>query len=173
MKTIKTILLALVTLVCYSNVNNASAQVNLGVGVSYGSEAEEAGLNIRGGYLAGERLNLRADANFFGNRTAGTATTRWRDVNLNGTYWLRTGERFIFYPLAGLNITTVRTETTVTEPDGAAFTRTGTDTEMGLNLGGGVAYQLNGITPFAEGKYVTGDFAQGVFTFGLYYLFNQ
>lgn len=94
-------------------------------------------------------------------------------MNLNGAYWLRTGEKFIFFPLAGLNVTTVRTETTVTEPDGAAFTRSDTDTEMGLNLGGGVAYQFNGITPFAEGKYVTGDFAQGVFNFGLYYLFNQ
>lgn len=171
MRKIRTILFALVTLVCYSNLNKATAQLNLGAGISYGTEIERAGLNLRGGYLVGDRLNIRGDGNFFRTRTTGSTRTRWQGVNLNASYWLRTGERFIVYPLAGLNVTTLETRTNIEEP--VRGTVVEAETEMGLNLGGGIAYQMNCITPFAEGKYVTGDFGQGVFNFGLFYLFNQ
>lgn len=168
----KTIILAIVTLVCYSIVNNVHAQFNLGAGVSYGTDIEKAGLDLRAGYLMGDRFNLRADANIFGNRVSGATDTRWSGYNLNGSYWVRAGERLVIYPMAGLNATTVRTETTTNEPDGV-FVSTDRETELGVNLGGGIGYQFNGLMPFAEGKYVTGDFNQGVYTIGLLYLFNQ
>ena len=49
----------------------------------------------------------------------------------------------------------------------AHFSNGGSDTEAGFNLGGGVRFLLDRISPFIEVKTVVGDADQSVLTFGM------
>ncbi len=140
---------------------NLSAQTSLGGGVSYGSEIDEPGINIRGGAMLGDNFRISGDLNYFFPGDDGFYDVDVWGLNFNGAFILPSNEGLYVYPLAGLNITTIKSELGDFED---------TRTEMGLNLGGGLGVNLGAVTPFIEGKYVISDYDQAVVSVGL--LFN-
>lgn len=144
-----------------------SAQISAGGGLSFGSEIETVGLNLRGGYVIENQFNVGMDFNFFAPKKSGPAKVGWVGVNVNAAYWFQATDELTLYPLVGLNISSIRATANY-----LGATSSNRQTEIGLNLGGGVMYKIDNIAPFIEGKYVVSEFDQAVFSLGVLFLIN-
>tara|TARA_B100001109_G_scaffold99914_1_gene81508 strand:- start:479 stop:997 length:519 start_codon:yes stop_codon:yes gene_type:complete len=147
------------------------SQINAGVGIEYGSEVEEAGLDLRVGYLLNEQWNLVADFNFFflDNDSRYIERNYWNELNLNAHYYFLTQEKLVSpYALGGLGLTFVGYE----YDDHPAFNdREYSNSEIGLNVGGGLDVNVHeNFKPFFEVKYLLiDDYDQGEIALGLKY----
>lgn len=148
-----------------------SSQINAGIGLDYGSEVEEAGLDVRLGYKLDNQWNLVGDASLFflDNDQRFVECRYWNEINVNAHYYFLTEEQVISpYGLAGLGFTFVGTE----YDDHPAFGDSEfDDSELGLNLGGGIDFNVNErLKPFAEVKYLlSDDLDQGEISVGVKY----
>lgn len=147
---------------------SAKAQLNFGGGLCYGTDIERMGLNLRGGFLINEKLNVGADLNFFFPETDGAAKASFYEINLNGYYWLEASDNILFYPLAGLNISFFSFSF-----DSPVGNISESDSEIGFNVGGGLGFKINNLTPFVEGKYIISEWDQVVLTFGVLILLDN
>lgn len=82
------------------------------------------------------------------------------EVNFNGNYYFYSQDIFSFYGLGGLNFAR------------ASYNGPGDndwdDTEIGLNLGGGINFELGKtVVPFSELRFTIGDYDQFVISGGL------
>ena len=126
-------------------------QARVGGGLSYGTEIEEMGLNLTGEFFLKDIVALTPEINYFFTDNNVTFWTFNADVH----YYFNKSSQASFYGLAGLNFASISNNNN-------------SNTELGLNLGAGVNFELNkSFTPFAQIKLVTGDADQGVFSFGL------
>ena len=126
-------------------------QARVGGGLSYGTEIEEMGLNLTGEFFLKDKVALTPEINYFFTDNNITFWTFNADVH----YYFNKSSQASFYGLAGLNFASISNNNN-------------SNTELGLNLGAGVNFELNkSFTPFAQIKLVTGDADQGVFSFGL------
>lgn len=80
------------------------------------------------------------------------------EVNFNGNYYFFSQEVVSFYGLGGLNL--------------ARFSYDGpggdyNDTELGLNLGAGINFEIGKVVPFSELRFTIGDYDQLVLSGGL------
>lgn len=130
-----------------------------GGGLSYGSGINNMGINLRGEILFNEQLSVSSHFNFFFGRDEGMLRHKWWAFNIDGHYYFKVDDLLFLYPLLGFNIGTVKEKW-----NGINFS----DTEIGMNLGGGLKYQFtNTITGFGEIKYVIGNADQFVVTAGV------
>jgi outer membrane immunogenic protein len=89
------------------------------------------------------------------------------EINFNGNYYFYNKDIFEFYGLAGLNYTRVK----VKEKFGNENSRS--DGEVGLNLGGGINFQIGKtFVPFSEVRLTIGEFDQFVISAGLKFNLN-
>ena len=164
--------LTLLAVVTIALTFNSFAQISAGGGLSYGSEAETIGFNLRGQYNINENIDVVGGFTFFFPKktsqnipffgTIETKSSFWT-FDIDGHYNFVINDKFSFYPLAGLNITGVSVEVDGTKDS---------DTEAGLNIGVGATYKINEqLKGFAETKYIISDFDQAVITFGVLYSF--
>lgn len=148
------------------------AQFSAGGGLSYGTEIEKFGITGKGLYTLNENIDISGALTiFFPEKSTFTnpfgpdteiKTTLW-ELNFDGHYNFPASEEFVFYPMAGINITGIRTKV---EADGSSDSDS--DTEFGLNIGAGGVYAFSEkLKGFAEIKYVISDYDQAVFTFGV------
>lgn len=150
----KLILLFAFALLAYG----ASAQIRVGGGLGYGTDISEVGLNIRGLYQINDNIGAQADFMFYfvGENLSYT------EFNVNGNYFFGT-EQFRPYALAGLNISRLKAS--------VPFFGSITDTEIGLNVGGGGMYDINDmISVFGEAKYIVSNADQLVITAGVLFM---
>lgn len=136
----------------------ASAQFRAGGGLVFGSYIETLGIQVNGNYLFDEENGVRfaGDLTFFFPNTSGIDFTRSVfAINGNGHYIFTTTESILAYALAGLNIAVEKLEY-----DSSALGRTTSDTQIGLNLGAGIEYEISIGYLYGEAKIVIGGFDQ-------------
>lgn len=135
------------------DMEEAYGNIQIGVGLIYGSEIEQPGLRVDGTYRINEDIRAEADLGFYLPDDAGNADINWFEFNINGNYIFANDPEkgFIAYALGGLNYTRVSVSS------GNFSTDNG---EVGLNLGAGAEYGLDFANLFGEFKYVLGDYDQ-------------
>lgn len=149
----------LFTLLFAAGLYAAEAQIQVGVGLGYGLEVEEIGLNLRAGY--GLNDNWRVAADYLTYFIEGSGVS-YNEINLNANYSFGT-DTFRPYGLAGLNVSTVKVE---------FLGFSSSDTEFGLNAGGGLQYFVaEKVALYGEARYVISEFDQLVIGVGVIFQF--
>ncbi len=161
MKTIKYTQIYLLAAIAFLTVNMNAQSGSIGGGLSYGSEIEEPGINLRASGALSSGIMFGADFNYFFPGDDGSFDVDVYGVNGNLSFLIHAGEVVYLYPLVGINYTSVRTEF-------VGFTET--RSEVGANVGGGFGFNFGAISPFLEYKYVISNYDQNVLTVGV--LFN-
>lgn len=172
MKTFKKALFITITFL-FLNLG-ANAQLNAGLGLDHGSAVDEFGLDLRVGYQFNEQFNVVGDFSMFFVDDGGqfVESRYWNEFNINLHYYYAVSEGiFSPYALMGLNTTFWG----IKYEDRPGFGESeNSDSEIGLNLGGGVDFNVDeNFKPFFEVKYLMiDDLNQGEITFGLKYFLN-
>lgn len=127
-------------------VNNSAIAQNdftLGGGLAYGSEVEAIGIQAGATYAFTEEISGAADFIIFF-----PDNYDWWEFNVNVHYRFFSEDNVSVYGLAGLNFVTVD------------FDQFGSDSELGLNLGGGAEFGLEFAKLYTELKYTLSNFDQ-------------
>ena len=151
----------------------------VGLNVSYGTEIKNIGIGVKGQYNFTDVIRGEASFDYFLKKDG---LSMW-DVNLNAHYLFPLGDKLKVYPLAGLSFTNWKADL-ILEWDDDIKDLIGEDLEdedlgtwseskFGVNLGGGIQYDLTDKLIFsAEAKYqLISDFDQAVFSVGVAYKF--
>ena len=165
---IQTTVIALLAFACFSL--QAQGEINVGAGLSYGSQVEELGVFFRGEYGINETWRGATSFNYFFWEDLPTVDFNWSTLNFDGHYILVDDETFQFYGLAGLNIAFLNLGFISPSP---GVTQVNKSTEFGFN--GGLGGRLNISENFAallEVKVVLGDAEQFVPLLGVIYTIN-
>lgn len=127
------------------------AGLAFGSGVGFGSLDNDLGIRVDGYYAFTEQIRGGGDFTFYFPKSEGeTDATVW-ELNFNANYIFLDEDGLLVYGLGGLNITGLNLETSITNEFGSFGGET-SETEIGLNLGGGLEYALDFADFFAEAK---------------------
>ena len=138
----------------------ATAQISVGGGLAYGENIEEIGLKLDGIYVINEEFRAGADIIYYFTEDG---ITFW-ELNLNGNYLFVEEEDLVVYALGGLNYARQSFDI-----DGM---NNPSNSEIGLNIGAGLEYDLDFAKLTPEIKYALSDFDQLVFSVGLRFPIN-
>lgn len=173
MKKLLTVGLLVIGLIFLSNTNlyaqGEAGDISVGGGLGYGTEIESIGIQAGGVYVINEQFRGAADLiYYFPNDDFGYDFT-WFEINANGHYLFVTEEDLIAYALGGLNFATLKFD----YPDGFGFNGGSvSNTEVGLNVGAGLEYNLDFAKLYAELKYALSSADQLVISAGLRFPVN-
>ena len=152
---------------------SAFAQKNtkaLGVGLAYGTQAENVGLNVRGQYFVTDNVRLEGSINYFFKHKG---LSMW-DINANGAYVFNITDKFRAYPMLGFAFTNWSSEYSTVKVNSdntkTVYVNSKNTIRLGANYGGGVEYALsNNIAAFGEirEQVLPNSYSQGVFTLGI------
>lgn len=145
--------------------NPANAQFWAGLGLFYGGDIEAIGIQANGVYVLDEErgINLAGDLTlYFPDEVPGVDVSLFT-INANGHYVFTTTETLMAYAIGGINIAIVEVGVNF----GAFGTTSASNTEIGLNAGAGVEYDIGFGYLFGEAKLVLGGFSQLVAGGGL------
>ena len=148
---------------------STTAQDNTRIGglIGYGSEIENLGFGINAEFPIAENLTIAPSFIYFlPNEESSILKTTIFELNANANYYFITDDTFGVYGLAGINYTSVKVKV---EDIGFGFgDASSSDGKIGLNIGAGTNFNLGkSWMPFAELKYVLGDFDQLVLVAGI------
>ena len=149
-------------LLCFYAVDSYS-QVRVGGGFVWSTIGDnDFGINFNGEYLITDKISGEVGVSIFFVEDIGPIDLGFWAINLDGHYYFH-GDGSGPYATAGLQIATVT---------GGFDGFSNSNTSVGLNLGGGYAWDLgNRLTPFADAKYSSeGD--QFVIRAGVRYALN-
>jgi outer membrane protein X len=139
-------------IIFFSNSNAlAQSDLNIGGGLAYGTEIEAIG--VQAGAVLGFNENLRGAGDiaiYFPDSPSGVDNSFWA-INANVHYLFMAEEATTVYGLGGLNYATSKTS-----GSGMSFS----NSEAGLNLGGGAEFGVGFGAIYLEAKYVVSDFDQ-------------
>jgi outer membrane immunogenic protein len=160
----KCIILSFFLAVCFLQ---AKAQdVSLKGGLGYAMQSEKVGV------LLGARVGLTPKIDltggfglFFPDSHTDNGGNKYKSniwmFDVDGHYNFMPGGPVKLYPLVGINFTTFKSKLNDNKY---------TNTEVGLNMGGGLAYSFTSkIDGFFEIKYILGNADQGMLGFGVFY----
>jgi opacity protein-like surface antigen len=120
-----------------------ATDIKVGGGLIYGSEVEAIGIQAGAKYGVTNEISAAADfAIYFPDNYD------WWTINVNGHYHFVTEDDKKVYGLAGLNYATIKVE---------FLGQSASDSELGLNVGGGAEFALGFGDLYAEAKYILGD----------------
>lgn len=149
-------------------INTSNAQpINVGGGLVFGTSYPHFGLKVNGTYGMDFLLkNLSASAAFtyFVPSTPSSITyNRWA-IDVDGHYKFYTLNKFDFYALAGINITSYSTKW----DDFLGDVHKTSGTKPGVNAGAGALFGISdNIKAFGEFKYIMGRYDQAEITLGV------
>ena len=134
-----------------------SAQTRVGGLLGFGSEIESLAIGGLAEFMIKENMGISPQLVFFFGKNQNEVKTSMWEINANFNYYFMQDEVDL-YGLAGLNLATWKTKTDFMFFDNYSVS----GTELGLNLGLGANFHTNNdqLLPFAELKYVIGDFDQ-------------
>ena len=134
----------------------------LGINLMYGTDIESMGVGGKVQYVFHEHWRGEGSFNYFFKHHG---RSQW-DLNLTAHYLVNLGEKFRVYPLAGPTIVNATY-------DGYAGDMDGSITKFGVNLGGGIEYDLSdNFTVGFEARYsIVSKIDQAVFGIGATYHF--
>lgn len=154
-------------------------QIDIGGGFAYGTEIKKLGIDVRGQYGITDKIDGTASFTYFfpNKEDFYGGEMKWNvwELNFDGHYIFTNSDQYAAYGLAGLNITGTHWSTNYeyTDPytgQTEKYDESDSDTDIGLNIGGGGQYNINEkIGAFGEIKYVISNYDQLVFTFGIIY----
>lgn len=154
----------------YTQAQSVDGAIRVGGHLGYGSDIESFGIGARGDYAVTQNILLAPDfMYFFGDDDFGI-DINWFDINLNGNYLIEINNPdLIPYALGGLNIA-------ITSLDCndilASICEDRSNTEIGLNVGGGLDYLMGKLVLFGELRVVLGNADQLVLMGGIKYPLN-
>ena len=137
---------------------SAQAQENTRIGgfLAYGTEIENIGIGANAEFPIMENLTISPSFIYYLPKKEYMVKVNWFEVNANANYYFINQDNLSVYALGGLNYSSVK----VSFDDAWLGSYSSSDGRFGLNLGGGVNFNLGVITPFAELKYVIIDGGQ-------------
>lgn len=131
------------------HVANQTGDVYGAASLGYGFELEEPSIGVNGYYSITEEIRAGGDLIFF---LMDTDNLNVWELNINGHYIFRDRDNLRLYGLAGIN----RIRFSWDVPDDSPFAPS-SFSETGLNIGGGVEYDLGGFLLFGEPKFTISD----------------
>ncbi len=137
--------------------HNSQAQAQIGGGLVFGFDIGTVGINVRGDIPVTDEIDVVPGFIYYFESNINIF-----EVNANGHYNFDAGDTVQPYALAGLNISHFSYDSEIL---GIGFEADGTD--VGLNLGGGINFDLGGISAFAEGRLLLGGFEDFSLTGGV------
>lgn len=157
----------LLTLFFIATITYASqAQTRIGAGLGWGSEIEELGIGINGEFFLKDNISLNPGFIFFLVDDGPFDKRNFWTFNINGNFYFHETSSVSVYGIGGLNLSTMSVEDNDFDLDDSS-------TELGINLGIGSNFDVGGaVLPYAEMKYVLGDFDQLVIFFGVKFGIN-
>lgn len=172
MKKLLTVGILVIGLTFLSNTNlyaQESGDISIGGGLGYGTEIESLGIQAGGVYVINEQFRGAADLIYYLPNDSFGWDFSWFEINANGHYLFVTEDDLIAYALGGLNISTLKYD----YPDNAFFNGGSvSESEVGLNAGAGLEYNLDFAFLYAELKYILSSADQLVATAGLRFRIN-
>jgi|AntRauTorcE11897_2_1112592.scaffolds.fasta_scaffold02283_3 opacity protein-like surface antigen len=132
--------------------------IKIGVGLAFGSGVgfasldNDLGIRVDGYYAINPNIRVGADFTFYFPKSEGEVDVTVWELNFNGNYIFLDEEGLILYGLAGINITGINVDIPSTTIGGQTFGGSSSESEFGLNLGGGVEYALDFADLFGEIK---------------------
>lgn len=182
MKKILVVLAIALASVQFSQAQTSEGDISIGGGLAFGTGVAPSlfsslnnSLGIQlGGYYTITESKLRAGLDFiyyFPDSEGGTDFKVW-ELNANAHYIFLEEEDFFVYGIGGLSITNVEISYQADEFFG--FGGDYSESEIGLNLGVGIEYNLGFANFYGEAKYgnLGGDADQLVISAGLRFLLN-
>ncbi|MEX2574021.1 MAG: hypothetical protein WD317_06975 [Balneolaceae bacterium] len=122
----------------------AEAQYTVGGGLMYGSEIEQFGIRADGFYTINEDFRIGATLGYFFPDEFNGTSFNWFDLDFNGNYFFLNEDELSLYGLGGLNFAFL----SINNDNAPNYS----ETEVGLNLGGGLEYMLDFASLFGELK---------------------
>lgn len=146
-----------------------SGDIEVGVGLVYGSEIEQPGITADGYYTINEQFRAGLGLTYFFPNDFPGGDVTWFAIDLNGNYIFHNEDKLMAYGLAGINIINASVDFDADGTDGST-----SDSEMGLNIGAGIEYTLDFADLFGEIKYggLGGDADQLAISAGLRFPIN-
>jgi hypothetical protein len=148
----------------------ASAQMNVGVGLAYGTEVEKPAIVVNGQYFVNDKVAIAPGLIFYfpekvkttsGGSTYTSKSSFWEfnaDVNY---YFVESTVRV--YAIGGLNVSSAKGSY-----KGPGIDVSSSNSEFGVNLGIGLDFKTAGkLTPFIQTKYTISDYDQLVLMGGV------
>lgn len=130
-----------------SQAQNAAGDFGIGVGVAYGFDIEEIGINAGVQYSFTNDIRTAFDFTYY---LADEGITWW-EANVNAHYFFVNDEALRLYALAGVQYAYWEIEFMGISVD---------DSEVGFNVGAGLEYNLGGVSIFVEPKFTINGFEQ-------------
>ncbi len=141
-------------------ITTALAQVEIGAGLVFGTEADEIGLGLKGHIPLSPRFDLSPGVNLFVFESEGANQFYYWEVNGDVHALFDATPQWMVYPLLGLNLGVKQWRGGSRADDSAV--------QLGLNLGGGTAYYFTpSVAAFSELKFVVSQFDQAVLNLGV------
>lgn len=168
MKKLLTVGLLVIGLTIFSNVNlyaqGAEGDIQIGGGLGYGTEIESLGIQAGGVYTINDQFRGALDLiYYFPNDSFGYDFT-WFEINANGHYLFLSEDDIVVYGLAGLNIATLKFDYPENQFFGGGSV---SESEVGINIGAGIEYNLGGLNLYGEAKYALSSADQLVISGGV------
>ena len=157
--------IAIITLFSLFSFLLKAQDFSLGGGLGYGTQINNVGLNFRGDVKFDHQWSITPHFNYFFNKTEGVVTNKWNALNIDGHYFFELDQLWTFYPLFGINFSTVSEKV-----NDITFS----NSNVGINLGIGLEYNFDRrLSGFGEIKYVLSEADQLVISLGLLYQINN
>ncbi|MCC5927152.1 MAG: outer membrane beta-barrel protein [Bacteroidetes bacterium] len=155
-------LLAVLLLVTFNSLTQAQSQegdISVGIGLAYGFDLEEPAIGLGGVYTINEQFRAAVDLHYYliASENFGGVDIDYNvwELNMNAHYMFVNDETKTLYALGGINYFRIK----VSASEGA-FNISESDSEVGLNLGGGAEYNLGNFRLYGELKFSLGDASQ-------------
>lgn len=139
---------------------NEPGDISIGGGLAFGEGYEELGLKVDGIYRINDDFRAGADIIYF---FTGDGLTAW-ELNLNGNYVFTDDGEFMAYALSGINYA----RQSFDMGQFGSFS----NSEIGLNIGAGLEYDVDFARLTAEVKYALSSLDQLVISAGLRFPIN-
>ena len=140
------------------------AQVRIGAFLANGTEIERWGIGANAEFFLNEKMAIQPNLLFYFPETVGDYKFSYWELNGDFHYYFLAEDVVSLYGKAGLNFMTFKVKY---DGPSTGFDVSGSDSEVGVNLGIGANFNVGGVLPFAELKYVLGEADQAVISLGV------
>src|SRR5690554_7380618 len=138
-------------------------ETRIGGMLAYGTEIESIGIGANAEFPIIENLTISPSFIYYFPKEEYGIKMNWFEVNANANYYFVTQDNMEVYALGGLNYSSIK----VSYENNWFGNYSSSDGRFGLNLGGGINFNMGRVTPFAELKYVIIDGGQLVAVAGV------
>ncbi|MCH7412463.1 hypothetical protein MM213_03125 [Belliella sp. R4-6] len=160
----KNILLLAITLFSFVSTLSAQDTRRIGGQIIYGSNLEALGLGVIGELPVAPKMVISPSFSFYFPKDQGFVKQSAWELNGNLNYIFIEDDNLVFYGIGGLNYTNIRVKSDI--PGLGNFSNS--VGRVGLNLGAGANFDIGmSFLPFAEIKYILGDFDRLVIGAGI------